>query len=270
MFAAIRTNSSSRAAGILAPFVFLALPAATDAALAQQGVIGWGRMVFDSRYDDSFVEWRRARPHAGVSRYGSIVAWGDNLHGQCNAPVLPPVCPTSRWQRVGPHIGGARSDAAWWPGATTPLGNATCQRCRRSVLRRVVAGREHTARVAATAAWRHGAAIGWPVQRAGAAAGSVLRRDRASWDHTIACRSDGSAVVLGLQPVGQCNVPALPPVCPYVRGGGARATRSVSQRWQRGGLGLQRAGPVQRTGAAAGLSYVRWRRRDRHTIGASQ
>src|SRR5262245_45175290 len=57
VFSTIRTNSTPRAAAVSVLAVFLALPAATGAALAQEGLISWGAMVVDSRlHGQSFVE----------------------------------------------------------------------------------------------------------------------------------------------------------------------------------------------------------------------
>ena len=92
MFATIRTNSSPCAAAFSFLAVFLALPAATDATLAQESVICWGRTVVDSRWhEQTFVEVAANGDHTVVRRNdGSVVAWGENSLGQCNVPALPP------------------------------------------------------------------------------------------------------------------------------------------------------------------------------------
>jgi hypothetical protein len=92
MFATLRKNSSPRAAAFSVLAVFLALPATTDVALAQTGVIACGTRVFDSRcHEQSFVELATGGGHTVARRSnGSVVAWGDNWWGQCNVPALPP------------------------------------------------------------------------------------------------------------------------------------------------------------------------------------
>ena len=121
MLTTIRANSSPGAAASSLLAVFLALPAATSAALTQQGVIGWGQMVFDSRYNESFVQVAAGHGHTLACRGdGSIVAWGDNLHGQCNVPVLPPGLSYVEVAAGGVHTVARRSDGsvvAW--GANT-------------------------------------------------------------------------------------------------------------------------------------------------------
>src|SRR5262245_23048467 len=93
MFATIRTNSSPRAAAFSILAVFLGLPGATDVALAQDGLIGWGAtMVFDSRlHEQTFVEVAAGGYMTLVRRSnGTLAAWGDNTYGACNVPALPP------------------------------------------------------------------------------------------------------------------------------------------------------------------------------------
>src|SRR5262245_6872910 len=92
MFATISTNLSPRAAAFSVLAVFLALPATTNVVLAQEGVIGWGGQVVDSRWhEESFVEVAAGSWHTLARRSdGSVVAWGDNMGGQCSVPALPP------------------------------------------------------------------------------------------------------------------------------------------------------------------------------------
>src|SRR5262245_50080018 len=56
----------------------------------------------------------------------------------------------------------------------------------------------------------------WPVRRAGVAAGLAYVEIAAGSTHTVACRSDGSAVAWGDNGAGQTNVPALPPGLVYI------------------------------------------------------
>src|SRR5262245_15972141 len=91
MSATIRSLSSPAAAlSVLA--LFLGLSAATGVAPAQEGVLGWGYQPFDSRWNEqSFAEISAGELHTVARRGdGSVVAWGDNSHGQCNVPALPP------------------------------------------------------------------------------------------------------------------------------------------------------------------------------------
>src|SRR5262245_53583336 len=90
MFATTRT-SSSPLGGLSILAVFLALPAATEVALAQDGLIGWGAMVVDSRFhEQAFVEVAAGSVHTVARRSdGSVVAWGLNEQGTCNVPALP-------------------------------------------------------------------------------------------------------------------------------------------------------------------------------------
>ena len=92
MFSAIRTQSSPRAALFSVLLVFLAQTVTTDVALAQEGLVGWGRSVVDSRWhQEPFAEVAAGGSHAIALRSnGSAVAWGANNYGQCNVPALPP------------------------------------------------------------------------------------------------------------------------------------------------------------------------------------
>src|SRR5262245_58271344 len=91
MPATIHTNSSPRAAAFSVVAFFLALPAATDVAPAQEGVTGWGSMVVDSSWHgESFVGLAAGYFQTFARRSnGSVVALGSNFEGQCNVPTLP-------------------------------------------------------------------------------------------------------------------------------------------------------------------------------------
>src|SRR5262245_20739458 len=88
MFATIRTNSTPRGAAFSILAVFLTLAATTDVARAQDGLIGWGLTVIDSRLPQSFVEVAAGEAHTVARRSdGSVVAWGLNGKCQCNVPA---------------------------------------------------------------------------------------------------------------------------------------------------------------------------------------
>src|SRR6188768_430427 len=86
--AQITTNRGLGALAITA----LACLVLTGMARAQSGVNGWGSSVFDSSWNSetTFVEVQ-AGHYSTVARRsdGSVVAWGRNDFGGCNAPVLP-------------------------------------------------------------------------------------------------------------------------------------------------------------------------------------
>src|SRR5262245_64641905 len=90
MLATLRTRLSSRAAAFSLALLF-SVSAATDLALAQDGVVGWGRQVFDSRWNEqSFVAIAAGQFHtAAIRSDGSMVAWGHNNYDQCIVPALP-------------------------------------------------------------------------------------------------------------------------------------------------------------------------------------
>src|SRR5688572_1321029 len=58
---------------------------------AQSAVVGWGRQVFDSRWnDEGFVQIEAGGKHSVARRSdGSAVAWGDDEFRQCRVPPLP-------------------------------------------------------------------------------------------------------------------------------------------------------------------------------------
>jgi hypothetical protein len=174
MFTAFRTNSSPRATALSVFAVFLALPAATDVALAQEGVIGWGDSVVDSRcHEQSFVEVE-ARESQTVARRsdGSVVAWGTNYYGQCTVPALPPGVSYVEVAAGLHHTVARRSD-----GSVVAWGFNSHGECNVPPL---PPGLSYV----------------------GVAAGGAS---------TLARRSDGSVVAWGDNNFGQCNVPALPP-----------------------------------------------------------
>ena len=108
---------------------------------------------------------------------GSVVAWGDNVYGQCNVPALPPGSPTSRSRRALGHTVARRSD-----GSVVAWGDNGYGQCN------------------------------VPALPAGLTYVEVAAGDA----HTVARRSDGSVVAWGDNDSGQCNVPALPPGLSYV------------------------------------------------------
>ncbi|HZN40138.1 MAG TPA: hypothetical protein VFD82_15130, partial [Planctomycetota bacterium] len=187
MFATIRTNSSPRAAAFSVLAVFLALPAATDLALAQEAVIGWGITVFDSRgHTESFVEVAAGGKHTAARRSnGSVLAWGDNSFGQCNVPALPTGLSYVEVSAGRRHTVARRSD-----GSVVAWGDNAYGQCNVPAL-------------PAGVSYVEVAASGWNIQGL-------------ETDHTVARRSDGSLVAWGHNTYGQCNVPALPPGLSYV------------------------------------------------------
>src|SRR5262245_54234235 len=115
MSATIRTKWSPRSLAFSVLAVFLALSVSANVAPAQEGVIGWGRKVFDSRWNDiqSAVEVSAGGGHTVVRRSdGSVVAWGDNLDGQCNVPALPPGLSYVEVAAGGLHTVARRSDGS--------------------------------------------------------------------------------------------------------------------------------------------------------------
>jgi len=66
------------------PFVLAILFAyAAGTATAQEGLIGWGEQVFDSRlHDQTFVQIAAGGGHTVARRSdGSVAAWGNNATG---------------------------------------------------------------------------------------------------------------------------------------------------------------------------------------------
>src|SRR5262245_44258587 len=174
MLTTIRTSSSPRAATFSILAVLLALPAATDVAVAQDGVIGWGGMVVDSRlHAQSFVQVTASWLHTvAVRSDGNVVAWGSNYQGQCNVPPLPPglsyvEVAAGNYQSAG-YTAARRSD-----GSVVAWGDNSYSQCNVPALPPSLSYVE-------------------------VAAGGA---------HTLARRSDGSVVAWGWNGSGQCNVP---------------------------------------------------------------
>jgi len=174
MFGTIRTSSSPRATAFSVLAVFLALAAATDMARAQEGVIGRGATVFDSRWNEGpFVELAAGNSHTVARRSdGSVVAWGTNRYGECDVPSLPPGLSYVEVAAGVSHTVARRSD-----GSVVVWGDNFYGQCNVPALPPGLSYVE-------------------------VAAGPF---------HTLARRSDGSVVAWGDNTYGQCNVPALPP-----------------------------------------------------------
>jgi alpha-tubulin suppressor-like RCC1 family protein len=182
-----------------------------------------GEMVFDSRWhEESFVQVAAGTSHTLARRSdGSVVAWGNNSYGQCNVPALAPGLSYVEMAAGERHTVARRSD-----GSVVAWGWNGWGQCNVPALPPGLSYVE-------------------------VAAGSL---------HTVARRSDGSVVAWGANTHGQCNVPALPPGLSYVEVAAASPYGRAAQRRQRGGMGRQRLWPVQRAGAASGLSTSRWLR----------
>jgi alpha-tubulin suppressor-like RCC1 family protein len=149
---------------------------------------------------------------------GSVVAWGDNTHGQCNVPALPPGLTYSSISAGTLHTTALRSD-----GAVQAWGDNVDGQCNvpplpgGSTWVQVSAGAVHTVAVRSD-----GVAVGWGsnyrgqcnapllppgITYAAVAVGSVTSLD----DFVVALRSDGQLVAWGNNTYGQCNVPVPPP-----------------------------------------------------------
>lgn len=206
-----------------------ALVALCASSFAHSDIVGWGRIRFDSswnqqsytRVNAGWFNTQALRPdgtavafgtnfHSGELAYtngmcevpplppgltylelsggedhtlalrsnGSVIAWGDNVQGQLNVPALPP------------GLTYVEVDAAW----VTSL-------ARRS----------------------DGSVIAWGANWWGQLSvpplpgGLTYVEVSAGYDHCLARRSDGSVVAWGSNGFGQCSVPALPPGLTYTQ-----------------------------------------------------
>ncbi len=82
-----RQRKMLAAAGLLAAVGFCISANAT----AQAQITGWGAMVVDSPWhQENFAQLAGGFNHSLALRpNGSLVAWGENIYGQCNVPALP-------------------------------------------------------------------------------------------------------------------------------------------------------------------------------------
>src|SRR5688572_21341365 len=95
-----RTRASSRTSGEdgllrcleLALIAGTTLAAASQPALAQERVLGFGANVYDSVWnEESFVEFALGTGNTAARRSdGSVVVWGRNDAEQCRVPDVPP------------------------------------------------------------------------------------------------------------------------------------------------------------------------------------
>ncbi len=180
---------------------------------AQSGLVGWGRLRFDSRWFDQPHLELAAGPGHTLARLadGSVVAWGDNVARQCDLPPLPPgvavVDFDAMWQMSVLCLSNGELSCAgsWNIGCPPPAG----------------AGRAYVAVDAgvgghAAALLDDGAAVCWGDNTYGQCDALALPPGVAYVDvvvggeHTAGLRSDGSLVCWGNAAHGQCAVPALP------------------------------------------------------------
>src|SRR4030095_7826128 len=92
----------------------LAFAALTEGLSAHSEIAGWGRQVFDSRWSaEAFAEIAAGGNNTVARRSdGSVVAWGDNLYGQCNVPVLPAGLSYVEIEAGFGHLVARRSDGS--------------------------------------------------------------------------------------------------------------------------------------------------------------
>jgi hypothetical protein len=138
----------------------------------------------------SYVEVAAGDSHTVARRSdGSIVAWGQNWYGQCNAPALPPGLSYVEVAAGGyyGHTVARRSD-----GSVVAWGNNSYGQCNVPALPPGLSYVEVTA--------------------------------GGYWGHTAGRRSDGSVVAWGFNNYGQWSVPSLPPGLSFARVSACRFT----------------------------------------------
>jgi len=150
-----------------------------QSAAAQVDVVAWGSMVFDSRtHRENFAEIASGYSHTVTRRGdGSVVAWGDNSHGECNVSALPPALTYVEIAAGRSYTIARRSD-----GSVLTWGDDSYGQHNVPAL----------------------------------PAGLTYVEIAANLNHAVARRSDGSVVAWGENNYGQCNVPALPTGLTYV------------------------------------------------------
>src|SRR5690606_18221887 len=102
---------------VLMPWSASALLAVMLAAspAASQSLRAWGYVDFDSTLAQAtdFVEIAAGKAHTVARRAdGSVVAWGQNMHGQCKVPALPPGLRYVEVAAGGRHSVARRSDGS--------------------------------------------------------------------------------------------------------------------------------------------------------------
>ena len=230
-------------------------------ARAQSHVVGWGSLVFDSRWNDEpFVEIAAGGNHTVARRSdGSVVAWGSNSWGQCNVPVLPIGLAYVAIAAGGRHTVARRSD-----GSVVAWGYNNWGQCNVPALPggltyvEVAAGSSHT-----VARRSNGSVIAWGDNASGQCnvpalpAGLSYVEIAAGYAHTVARRSDGSVVAWGSNALGQCSVPALPAGLTYV-GIAAGALHTVARRSNAtsAAWGDNSSGQCNVPALPAGLAYL--------------
>ncbi len=238
--------------------------------VAQSSVRGWGTQVFDSACHDEhdFVEVAAGWGHTVARRAnGSLVAWGANFSGQCNAPELPSGV---TWVEVAAgwgHTLGRRSD-----GIVVAWGHNQNGQCNvpplptNTTYVEVAAGYYHS-----VARRSDGSIIAWGLNSAGQCnvpalpSGLAYVEIAANWQHTVARRSDGSIVAFGHNGAGQTALGAAgSAIGPFVEIAAGtqntlarRADNSVAI-WgadDRGQHGITALAPGQCIGIACGNSH---------------
>jgi alpha-tubulin suppressor-like RCC1 family protein len=224
----MRTETMERLGVVGAPtparnlrFAALLICAASVAgpAEAQTSVVSWGSHLGDTGYaSESFVEIAAGAKHVLARRAdGTVVAWGENLKGQCDVPVLGAGSTYVAIAAGGEYSVAIKSDgslAVWGVIAGNPVPPSPPPG---TSYVRVSVGAWHAAAVRSD-----GAIVFWggcgPLvcDVAPLPAGTTYVDVAAGYGFTLALRSDGVAVGWGANIDGVLNVPALPPGLAYV------------------------------------------------------
>jgi len=167
----------------------------------------------------------------GLRSDGSVLAWGDNQYGQCNVPALPPGVSYAEVAAGWVSNLARRSDgqvvawgANWWGECNVPALPPGLTYVEVAIGYDHALGRRSDGSVVAWGANGFGQ-CNVPALPPGLAYRQISCRggNWSPWStyssHSVALRSDGSAVAWGSNDHGQCNVPALPPGVSFRRVG---------------------------------------------------